>query len=808
MNDTPPAALAAGRRRRQNDRPRNTSMYLERLLQINMAALAALGTLMLGLGQREPALPVLMLIAAVGSVWLTDVTGWFQLNRTVAGLAALIATLVSARNLLTYEGALQILAMANLLIYLQVILLFQRKDARTYWQLAMLSFLQVVVAAPFSQGAWFGFMLVVYLFTALSALGLLFLHRESLRHLRPPHEPRRRSPSASQRWPLTTAIASLTGSGGTGTAATAVGRDLFARLAWIGATTLVFTAVMFFVVPRPGRSNWRGVAPAPKRLIGYSGRVTLGELGQIVEDPDEVLRIHFEDPQSGQPYPVSGEIYLHGTAMTHYSGGQWLVRGGRGSRGMQIVRPSAGEKPDLLVDQKITMEPLDREEVFCVWPFVPLEANEQLIFDQDRQRLLRPTYLARSRFSFSLGTTALRNGTQPVLAPAERAIAPRFLLHMPTIDGASALPELVALADRWAADSGLRPNQRIALARHFERQMAHSGQFRYSLDPPERNPEVDPVEDFIANNPVGHCEYFATALALMLRSQGIPARMIIGYKTDEWNQMGRFFQVRQLHAHTWVEVYLRPRDLPPELIRGEDHWDWAAGGWLRLDATAPATDEIAPVATHFSAWHRAVSWLDTVWSSYVVEMDGSRQRRAVYEPIVRAIRETYETLTDPQMWKALFQHLTTALRLRGESIRQWFSWRGALVAGTICAALTLLGWLGFRVARKLYHARAPTVVSRLANRGRVEFYRRLENLLARRGLTRSAGQTQREFARVAASRLRDGEGANPAVDDALEEIVGAFYRVRFGDRPLDTRHAQTVEHALRTIAQVVEAERR
>ena len=157
-------------------------MYLERLLQIHVATMACLGALLLGMGQRNPALPLWMLTAAITSVWVTDVTGWFRLNRAVTNVAAVVAFFIFLWQLSELRGLVRILAIGNLLVYLQIILLFQEKEPRTYWQLALLSLLQVVVAAVFRQTALFGLLLVVYLFVGLSALVLLFLYRERRRH--------------------------------------------------------------------------------------------------------------------------------------------------------------------------------------------------------------------------------------------------------------------------------------------------------------------------------------------------------------------------------------------------------------------------------------------------------------------------------------------------------------------------------------------------------------------------------------------------------------------------------------------------
>ena len=157
-------------------------MYLERLLQINMATLAALGALLLGMGQRSEGPPLLVALAAVVSVWLTDITGWFRLDRRVANVLMLLAAVVSLRRSFPVENELQALDFAWFLIYLQILFLFQAKDERKYWLLVMLSLLQVVVATLFNQGIWFGLLLAVYMLLGFSAMTLLLLYRQWQRY--------------------------------------------------------------------------------------------------------------------------------------------------------------------------------------------------------------------------------------------------------------------------------------------------------------------------------------------------------------------------------------------------------------------------------------------------------------------------------------------------------------------------------------------------------------------------------------------------------------------------------------------------
>ncbi len=132
-------------------------MFVQRLLQINIATLVALATLLLSMGQDRPEKPLLVGLAAAVSIWLTDVKGWVRLTRLTASLVALP---LFAYSFLSMRGGgygpAETLLVADLITWLQLILFFQKKEAAVYWQLAVLSLLQVVVAAWFNHGAVFG----------------------------------------------------------------------------------------------------------------------------------------------------------------------------------------------------------------------------------------------------------------------------------------------------------------------------------------------------------------------------------------------------------------------------------------------------------------------------------------------------------------------------------------------------------------------------------------------------------------------------------------------------------------------------
>lgn len=769
-------------------------MYLERLLAINMATLGAVGALLLGMGQRSLTLPLIVLAAGAVSVWVVDVQRWFRLSRRMVNLLALLAAMMAFWDVVRLRGAFgALLGLADLLLYLQIILSFQQKDARVYWQLAILSLFEAVVAAAFNQSVFFGVMLVVYLFTGSLALALFYLHRERCLAARREGVPR---PVASAgRWPLAAEEPAFAGAAAGAASGAGIGRELIRRMAGVAAASLALGLLIFFIFPRWGVGAWRGRGGAPRASVGFSERVVLGELGRVIQNPEKVLRIEFADEATGEPYAVLPDVYLRGRVLTEYQGGYWRYRPSAFWHLSGV--PVASDRPlPGLVRQKLTIEPMDREELFCVWPFVFLPHQPYLRFDQQQQVLFREPHRHLDRSYYELGTTAFRGVYQARLVPCREMIDPGTLFQMPPQDGPKAVPGLIALARRWAAESGLEPSERYHRALWLERQLQDSGHFQYSLQGCARDLSLDPIEDFITNHPQGHCEYFATALVLMLRSQGIPARLVVGYKTDEYHEVGHFYQVRQLHAHTWVEAFLRPQDVPASWADPERPGLWRRGAWLRLDPTPSATH--ADVA--LSLWDRlswTYSWLDTLWANYVMDMDRPRQREAIYQPSSEWLASAARRMADPAWWRAVLSSAWKALNpgewtwLSGH----WFSWRGGLA--TIVAGL--LGVLAYRGARRAWRwlsrlvagARGPD----RSGRSQVAFYRRLEAVLARWGLVCAAAQTPREFALDAGAKIA-AAADQPALAPLPAQVAEAFYAVRFGRQTLDEAQAAAVAQAL------------
>ena len=739
-------------------------MNLERLLQITVATLAVLATLLLSMGQRSVAMPVVVIAAAPLSVWLTDATGLFCLKRVPTALAATVALLFCLINIIPFHPVTTILELARMLVYLQLILLFQKKEPRVYWQLLILSLLQVVVATVFSQGFTFGLLMVIYLFTALLALSLLCLHLEAGKLL-------------SINLP---------------------GREIFFRVGMLGIGTLLLTVAAFFALPRLGQPAWQGRSVETQRSVGYSDNVGLGEIvGEIIENPQEVMRIKFVDRDNTRPVPVKGEIYLQGAVLTFYKNGSWSNPTRKHRNDIAELEPVEIELEGNLTRQAIDIAPMDQPTLFCVRPFFVKQPNPDLQFNRKDGRLLRRTEYMGRRFTFSLFTTAIVAGRQNAFAPADEPPSIHSLLQMPHSGPANGLPSLVRLADSWMSKARIPKDNWAARARFLKHCLDNDERFEYSLEGQNRDWEIDPIEDFVVNNPRGHCEYFATALTLMLRSQGIPARLVVGYKCDEFNGLGNYFQVRQLHAHTWVEVYLPREKMPPGMKEDES----AAGVWMRLDPTPTASAEDSQPNALLAPLAGSLDWLEFAWDNYVMEMDRSRQQEAIYQPLVNWTKETLAKLQDPEWWRKVGNKILYAINPRNWNLSQWFSWRGGLIGSAICFVL-VFAYRGCRLLARAIWKRFDARRRRRDRAARIEvaFYRRLGSLLAKRGLVKSETQTPREFARAAGARLA-AVAETSDLAHLPEMVVEAFYLVRFGRLPLDKSRQEAVEHALTLLDQ-------
>jgi hypothetical protein len=795
-------------------------MRLERLLQISIAVLVSLSTLLLGMGERNLTLPVVAVIVSVSSLYLTDFKGWLQLNTTVTNIAGLVALAATWHDWDYYAGESQLLSMANLLIYLQFVLLYRRKDVRNYWLLILLSLLQVAVASALNMSIFFGLLLLIYMFIGLITLALFSIYREHF-YSQELWKPWRANEAAEaeraaadrRRWPLAAHAAVFAGLPPDVEADAGLTWGWVRQIMKLGVLTLILSSMMFFGLPRVGKAGrWRAGNTRILRTVGFSESVTLGELGEAYQNDNALMQAWFSDAASGEPYRVAGDMPLfRGALLYHYHQGQWQRRSERFERDRHSALPRTpmSELPTdtPLVKQKITLQPRDDQTLFSVFPVFRGDSDSAVNYSAENEQLYRSPRKQSEPFTYELYTSGFRDHLYSMIVPATREVTQHEyqfeLLQTPIgIDGEDMLPGLRKLAAQLVSE--IPPADRERQARTLEMYLRDLTKFRYSLKGVERDPNLDPVEDFVTKHPVGHCEYFASALTLMLRSVKIPARMAIGFKGGEWNDAGKYYQVRELHAHTWVEAWLSPENLPPNLRSSK--LAQKDGAWLILDPTPAGSDADRYEILGLYSWKQLFDLSQFVWSNYVLGMDSQRQQESIYQPLVARIEEQLKQFADEEYRQQLWERL--GQKLGGQRFglsAGWLSWQGLLVAATAVLAVTG-GYRGSKRAikpvRRWVRKRWDRTLGRAG--ARVEFYERFEALLARRQWVRAASQTPREFALSVGGQFAE----SPATKQAAvlpRRVVEAFYRVRFGGQRLDNSESQAVEQAISDLADALKA---
>ena len=296
---------------------------------------------------------------------------------------------------------------------------------------------------------------------------------------------------------------------------------------------------------------------------------------------------------------------------------------------------------------------------------------------------------------------------------------------------------------------------------------AYGGDYSYSLDMRAQGP--DPLSDFLFNVRAGHCEYFATSMAVMLRTLGVPTRVVNGFQPGEYNAAADAYVVRQADAHSWVEVYFASED-----------------AWVAFDPTPADGRPAGTSGTGLSgSLRRYADAFELFWIQHVVAYDRQGQRT-----LARTISSQISTYRMAASGWADGLGALFAARTGGSGGGGLASVLGAVASPLVFLPASLLlagvglvwmrrrgfGWFG-RGAKGGGEAAAAAVV---------EFYARMSAALASKGLSRPADQTPLEFAEATGS-------------PEVLAITNAYNRVRFGARDLTGAEVEEVERHLQRI---------
>lgn len=611
-----------------------------------------------------------------------------------AGLLALVVVAVEAVQGAAQRDAENLLLQpfAHFLLLFQSSRLFTRRQSRDYLQIYIVGFFELITATALNEDLSYALCFIGYAVSVTWALILFQLRREMEENYLLRHS----DDASSEKVEVDRILNSKR----------IISREFLAVTGALSLVVVVVGVLLSLLLPRfdGGPPSARG---RRQQMIGFSDGVALGGFGRLREDFRVAMRVQ---PLSGA---LPGPLYLRGLAFDLYDGRSWSRSGG------------AWEALPLLGPVSLAAAPLTEERLSI--SLEPLEPP--VLFLPDRAAQLSfpgrvPGLLARDPFgNYSVDAlhhgglryeVALR-GEAPADTSAEIPAEVRaHYLQLPSLE--DGVPRLA----RQITEGASSPEEK---ARRIEAYLR--AEYEYSLEL-SRDETRAPLEDFLFVQRRGHCEYFATAMAILLRTQGVPARVVNGFYGGEWNEFGEYLAIRRGDAHAWVEVFL------------------PGHGWTRFDPT--------PAAPVVRGWSGALErWYDAWrrwWFGSVVAYDLSTQR-------------------DVFSW------------MRGVLLPWVGAVLGLLLGG---GALWAVGsWLRRRAARPA----APTVVGvapvaedrprEAGERKRaLRLYRRALDLMAKRGYLRAPSMTAREY--VEKLRAQDVAG-----HELLAELTRLYEGTRFGE---------------------------
>jgi len=624
-----------------------------------------------------------------------------------------------------------VISTIHLAFYVAALKILTRFSDTDYVYLYCVSFAELLAASTLTVDITFIITLVVFLISSVSTMILFEMRRTHARVLK---EGRLR--------PFVTSD----GAGGES-------MELFASfpaLSMTGITLamtllIIFVAIpLFLLLPRVALGIYSRPPGKSRMTSGFSERVELGQIGTIKESDAVVMKVRVADPFP----PLTGILKWRGVALDRYDGRSWSrswVGRSRIAAERDYFRLERSIQGTQILDQTFFLEALSTDVVFA--------SHKVLAISSDLGFLQRDS--SGSLFTIRHDAQKVRYRAVSDITPPDSDLIPAQMAPIPEAIRSTylQLPQLdrrIAELAREVTTAVPHPYQKAIV---LERYLRNS--YDYSLELKGSPHASDPLAMFLFDVRRGHCEYFASAMAIMLRQLGIPARLVNGFRAGEYNRLADAFVVHQYDAHSWVEAYFPPY------------------GWLEFDPTPPDPSRSrSGLARLFETVVDAVSlW----WWEDVINYDVWKQFR-----FIAATRSTVNR----------FQHglndwlRAEYARLRAAGERHSLD---RMMPGLVVLLVCLVAVLGIsiylRVGRKssglarLRRVFYRFVFPREQHRLITICYREALDILQAWGLSRAQGCTPLEFARS----LRHLPAGVP-----FEELTNLYNRVRFGSSWADS----------------------
>src|SRR5216684_175411 len=610
-------------------------------------------------------------------------------------------------------------ANVHLVLFLIVALQFSLQRTRHHYLLAALSFLMVLAAAVLTVGSVFLFSFAGFLLVAVITFVLMEMRHSVAAEQTHAQDPRVPSPGV------------ISPSRGMVYGLLAIAPVLMLMI-------LAGSFLIFFLLPRISSHYLSAYTPTSDVSTGFTDRVQLGRIGQIQQSSAVVMHIEIQNDLQG-----GYDLKWRGVALSNFDGRTWSnsyqqtqVRSAvDGSyRLARLMDPrGASATAGRSIRYRVLMEPIGTNVFFLAERPQSLTGNFRqvsmdaagAVYDLDTERPIN-RYEAQSQLP-EIDSDELRLAMNTAPADMDE------YLKLPPLD-----IRISNLAEEIAAPAPSNYEKATTVEQYL------STHFGYTLELPRSLPQ-DPLANFLFERKKGHCEYFASSMAVMLRSLRIPSRIVTGFRGGEFNDLTGQYVVRASDAHSWVEAY------------------FPGSGWISFDPT-PAGN--LPTRT---GWSRMQLYMDAAasfWREWIINYDASHQRTLGKD----AAYSSRHSFDEARRWMGR-QH-RALLRLARRA--QWHftnfpvRWLGGLIAFT-AVLITLLNLRRLVSALRDRSLRAHP--ERAPRESAALWYDRMVSRMARRGWRKSPSQTPLDF--VAAIQ-------EAALQNKVARFTRAYESARFG----------------------------
>ena len=705
---------------------------------------------------EQPLLLVLAAAVFIGTAVLRgrgaggEAGAWPMLPTPVVNALVLAAIVYAAVKTTILGGGEPVVStLGQFLVLILLVKLLDRRSSRDDSQLLTLSVFVLIAAVLTSNSLVVGVVLVV-----ASLLGL----------------------GAAMLWQVRAGQAAAMGPGGWGElmrasapepAQGARARRSFRRLwAGVGVACCAVAMVVFVLTPRGLGADALGRFGAPREtMIGYRDDIRLGQAGLLSDNPTPVMDVKIVEGDLGVGAVGTGMLYLRGGVSDAYdrATASWIdseppagnvpvqafnrwTLAPRSDRGRGEGR--AIGKRALTITQRVSTQ---AGTIFTLWrplsilsekPFKGMRSGPHLTVR--RQETSVP-------FSYTVESQAAEEPGPP----------PRFAPEF--ADGPVRGLAEGLLRDARLDDTGRRGGR---AAVNTLREHLRGAAFSYSLEMVAPPSGVDPIDHFLLESKRGHCEYFASALAAMCQAVGIPARVVAGYLTTEFNPLTGQYLVRESNAHAWVEAFI------------VTDTETGYGRWETFEASPPGDIERihsprTGVLARVRGWYEAMEF---GWTNSIVGFDAFRQGRLLG-------RSNEQAGQSVSRFNMMAERLVTWLRTRDARPRgaggpaaedEESGWTTTVVAAGALAAAGVVVWIWWSRRRRGAGPMDGELAELLKQ---AAFYPASLEALRRVGKGKPESSSPLTHARAIGR-------TDAALGEAFAELSGLYYRVRYGRRAL------------------------